>query len=777
MSDHSDPTVRWTMQIMGVVQGVGFRPALHRLATAANLGGWVENHSGGVHLELIGNPAELETFVNTLPDRLPPMARIDAIDWLSRQPNDPDIPHLPFHIRPSRESAAARISIPPDLAVCLECLAEITDPNNRRYGYPFTSCTACGPRYTVLERLPYDRAHTALRHFPLCHACQAEYDHPLDRRFHAESTACPRCGPCLLLTDHHGHPLPDSPLPSARRALAEGKILAVRGLGGYQLMVDPTNREAIRKLRDRKTRPDKPLAIMAVSLYAVQRHCQVTDAEIRLLRHPSQPIVILPIRPDASGIPVDLLSPDSPTLGMMLPTTPLHHLLFHPLLDDPTPPFELLVATSGNPSGEPLCIDNHEAVTRLGEVADLFVQHDRTIIRRNDDSVAVVLSTGPQIWRRARGLVPDTVRLPTPLPVHVLAMGADLKNTFALGFDDQILLSPHIGDLRAAKSVDELEQTLRALLALWGRQPEVIAIDLHPDLHASRLGQRLAIEFGVPVVTVQHHHAHALACMAEHGVETGLGLIFDGVGLGTDGIAWGAELLQVTPHAFQRLATFASAPLPGGDQAVARPLRQLIGRLAMANLQLPPERMALLGIRPEEATIWAEQARRGLNAPPSHGAGRLFDAFSALLGASPAKITYEGQAAIRLESLARTWQEDPVCAPYRMERCPDGLLKIHWEEAFAWGMRALAHGEPPARLAMALHHGVAEAACHMARHGAERTGEKRIYLSGGVFMNRLLNEILVPMLHQAGLTPHVHARIPPNDNGISLGQAIAAGRR
>lgn len=775
MNDPETP-VRWRLLITGVVQGVGFRPALHRLATAAHLGGWVENRSGGVHLALIGVESALQAFLTTLPERIPAQARIDSIDLLAQEPADPDTAPEPFLIRPSQASAAPRISIPPDLAVCPECLAEIMDPANRRHGYPFTSCTACGPRYTVLERLPYDRANTSLRHFPLCPACQAEYDDPADRRFHAESTACPRCGPRLNLTDDHGHPLPDPPLSAARRALAEGRILAVRGLGGYQLMVDPFNRAAIDRLRARKNRPDKPLAVMAASLEIIARYGHLSPAEADLLRHPSQPVVILDTRAEATGLPLDRLSPDTATLGVMLPTTPLHHLLFHPLPEDPTPPFDLLVATSGNPSGEPLCIDNDQAVARLGEVADLFLQHDRDIIRRNDDSVAVALESAPQIWRRARGFVPDTVRLPSPLSCDVLAMGADLKNTFALGFDNRILLSPHIGDLRAARSVDTLESTLRSLLALWGRRPGVVAIDLHPDMQSSRLGERLADAFAVPLVRVQHHHAHALACMVEHGVEAGLALVFDGVGLGTDGLAWGAELLHVTPVDFKRLATFAPAPLPGGDQAVSRPVRQLIGRLASAHPALSPERLAALGIRPEEAGIWTEQVQRGLNAPLSHAAGRLFDAFAALLGVAPERITHEGQAAIRLESLARTWRDETESAPYRVRLRSEGLMLVDWAESFKWGIDALAMGAPPARLALGLHRGVAEAACRMAEHGAATTGERTIYLSGGVFMNRLLNALLLPLLRRAGLSPRVHGRIPPNDNGVSLGQALVAGR-
>ncbi|MEO5344843.1 MAG: carbamoyltransferase HypF [Magnetococcus sp. YQC-9] len=777
--DPPDPTaaVQWTLAITGVVQGVGFRPAVHRLATSDGLHGWVENRSGGVELVLIGPESRLQRFIDSLPARLPPLARIEGIERIASRPTDPATPNQPFHIRPSRASDQPRISIPPDLALCPECRTEIMDPGNRRYGYPFTSCTACGPRYTVLEQLPYDRAHTSLDRFPLCPACQAEYDDPLDRRFHAESTACPTCGPRLFLIDASGDPVAGDPLRAARAALAKGKILAVRGLGGFQLMVDPRNRSAIDTLRARKNRPDKPLAVMAASLDAVRALCHVSTEQAELLSHPSQPIVLLEIQNDRTDFNLDRLSPDSPTLGVMLPTTPLHHLLLHPLAEDPTVPFPLLVATSGNPSGEPLCIDNTEAIDRLGQVADLFLCHDRPIIRRNDDSVATLRADGQaQFWRRARGLVPEAIKLSKPLPHNVLALGADLKNTFALGFEESILLSPHIGDLRAARSVDELEKTLRSLLKLWGRQPEVIAIDYHPEMQASRLGERLADEFTIPIVRVQHHHAHALACMAEHGVEAGLALVFDGMGLGTDGLAWGAELLQVTPGSFRRLGSFSPVPLPGGDQAVQQPARQLIGRLAASQLELTPEHLTTLDIRPEEAAIWAEQARRGLNAPLTHAAGRLFDAFAVLLGVAPGKISYEGQAAVRLESLARQWHGESIRAPFNSSMNEAGVLMIDWRDAFAWGIDSLAKGTPPARLACGLHHAVAEAAVQMALYGAEQTGEEKIYLSGGVFMNRLLNEWLLPRLLQAGLTPCLHARIPPNDNGISLGQALAAGR-
>ncbi|MBF0181643.1 MAG: carbamoyltransferase HypF [Magnetococcales bacterium] len=765
---------QWTMEISGVVQGIGFRPALHRLATAAGLGGWVENRSDGVRLALIGPPEALTAFLEALPFRLPALARIDRIEITDRAALDPSSAPLPFHIRSSSGSPAGRISIPPDLAVCPACIAEIMDPANRRYGYPFTSCTECGPRYTVLERLPYDRENTSLRLFPLCPDCLAEYGAPLDRRFHAESMACPRCGPRLFLTDRHGREQPGDPLRSARQALAQGRILAVRGLGGFQLLADAANRAAIETLRQRKSRPHKPLALMAASVEVLAGVCHVSEPEWRLLRHPGQPIVILDRRAGPAAYPMEIIAPDSATLGVMLPTTPLHHLLLHPLAGDPVAACDFLIATSGNPSGEPLCIGNDEARERLGAVADLFLCHDREIIRRNDDSVTVCREGAVQAWRRARGMVPESLRPPRPLRRNVLAMGADLKNTFTLGFEDRLLPSPHIGDLRSARCVDELEETLRSLLRLLGGRVEVVAVDLHPDMQSTRLGRRLAEAFGVPLASVQHHHAHALACMAEHGVSEGMALVWDGVGLGTDGGIWGAELLHVTARGAERLASFESVPLPGGDQAVLRPARQLIARLADAGIDWDPAWLAGRGIDPGEAEIWREQTRRGLNAPPCHAAGRLFDAYAALLGLAPERISYEGQAAVRLESAARLWGGEAMTVPFGWRTRADGLGLISWREAFGWAMARLEEGQPVAMLARALHRGVAEAALAMARHGAALTGERRIFLSGGVFMNRLLCELLLPRLEGAGLLPLAHGRIPPNDNGISLGQAVAA---
>lgn len=775
--------IRKTVDVHGVVQGVGFRPAVFRLAHRAGFGGSVQNRTGVVRIVLEGPPDGVAAFFRDLPGRLPPRARIDGSRTLSVEPLPAAPAPPPFVIRESEFDMPARPAVPADLAMCPACRAEVLDPSNRRHGYAFTTCCDCGPRYTVIEGCPYDRLRTTMRAFPLCDDCRREYADPSGRRFHAESIACPACGPRLWIAGADGQPLDAAPLPRARAALAEGATVAVRGLGGFLLAANALSAEAVRRLRDRKRRPHKPFAVMASDLETARRHCDVPDAAAALMESPLAPIVILHPRKD-SAAPIDLLSPDAATLGVMLPTTPLHLLLACPLPGDPTPPFDLLVMTSGNRSGSPICLDNEEAAEALSGVADFFLFHDRAIELRADDSLVALRDGRPQVWRRARGYAPDATRLRRPLRRAVLAMGAELKNAIAVAAGDEVFLSPHIGDLEAPEAVDHLRKVANRLPEFLRIRPDAVAVDLHPDMHSTRLGREIAARLGVPVVDVQHHHAHAAACMAEHGVDEALALAFDGTGLGPDGSIWGAELLHLPGvAACRRIGSFAPAPLPGGDASILDPRRQLVARWAA--LDLPADRAVCerLSITESAAALWARQAAGGLNSPASHAAGRVFDAFAAALGNAPAHVSYEGQTAIRIEGIAARAYGAGTTIPALpgdvsggfTARTEGGMLWIDWAPLFR-GLHAL----PPwdsdvAGLAMAFHEAVARAALRMAAHGRDTTGCGVVALTGGVFMNRILHERVSALLGEAGFRVLTHTAIPPNDGGIAFGQAVVAG--
>ena len=782
--------------ITGTVQGVGFRPTLYRLAREAGLGGWIQNRSGAVHLALEGSSTDIDAFLEALPATIPANASISDITLVDEAPLEAI---APFHIMESGFDAWSDVTIPADLAMCPESRAEVLDPNDRRYRYPFTTCTNCGPRYTVVHAMPYDRSRTTLNQFPLCEACDREYRDPANRRFHAESTACPDCGPKVWF-EHSPQSTPHSPLVSARAALASGSILAIRGMGGFHLAIDATNAAAISELRKRKHRPAKPFAVMFRDLEAVRQICDVSETAAALLQSPEAPIVILDIKPQtadsrlqttmsrrrpreggsliphpASRVPhLSLISPDTDTLGVMLPPTPLHLLLLEGCgEDDPTPPFDSLIMTSGNGRSEPICISNDEARERLEGIADAFLFHDREINLRSDDSLVAEQGTGLQLWRRARGYAPNHVAITQPLSQPVLTMGAELKNAIALGAGNRVTLSPHIGDLSTPEAMDAHERVARELPEFLDHAPECIAVDLHPDMHCTRHGEHLAAEFDIPVVHIQHHHAHAAACLAENGRDAGLALVFDGTGLGTDGNIWGAELLHVEGSEFTRLATFSPTRLPGGDISVSEPVRQLVARWHAAGTTPSPEILQRCGVRDDQYDIWKQQCERRINAPFTHAAGRLFDACAALLGIAPAHTSYEGQAPIRLEAAAaRSHSEESL--PFDCSE-QDGLIVIDWSPAFAYLTERHADVWQSADAARRVHTAIADAALRMVDYAVGRTGEKNIALSGGVFMNRLLCGLLIPGLQALGLTVLTHSRVPPNDGGIALGQAMVAG--
>jgi len=781
--------IRKTLDLTGVVQGVGLRPALYRLARAERLGGWVQNRVGSVRLVLEGPVSTVNDFIARLPKRLPSPARLEFLTVVAEESLVPE-DLSSFTIRASGEGTTHEVLIPPDLAVCPDCTREFFNPADRRYGYSFTTCTRCGPRYTVLNAMPYDRERTTMKAFPLCPECRNEYTDPMNRRFHAESMACPVCGPRLWMEEGDGKRIEGDPLRLARAALARGERLAVRGIGGFLLAVDAFNRDAVMALRERKARPHKPFAVMARDLATLAKVVRISPEAESRLASPEAPIVILDVLPEAIAkgrLPIAAISPDTLTLGVMLPTSPLHHGLMAPLRGDPVPAFDLLIMTSGNRRGEPVCIRNEEARDRLAGIADGFLMHDREINLRNDDSVCVIRGSVSQVWRRARGYAPVPVTLGMPLRRVVLAMGADMKNAVAVGYDRSVVLSPHVGDLDTPEAVGGCEQVVRTLPEFLGRVPDVVAVDRHPDMQSSRLGRAYAHERKLRVVEVQHHHAHAAACLAENGLRDGLALVMDGTGWGGDGSIWGAELLAVHGDGtFRRCASFEPVPLPGGDAAVRRPARQVIGRWIQAGIPLTDERLAGLGVTREEAGVWERQCAKQVNAPPTHAAGRLLDSFAVLLSSPPSredapgdggyyKITYEGQPAIRLETEARKWREGAVPElPFDVIKSGEILL-IDWAPAFRMlaGMAIPSHEVP--RWAMAVHVAVARAATVMIESEISRMPEKRVCLTGGVFMNRILNDLLEQSLGLLGIKVLRHQQTPPGDGCSALGQAVVVG--
>lgn len=768
---------RDVFEIRGIIQGIGFRPAIYRLASELNLGGSVQNKTNSVYLTLEGSAEQLDSFRKLLPEYLPPHAQITEFEHLEHLKTES--PSSTFRIIASNEEGISNIQIPADLAICPDCREEVLDKNSHRYCYPFTTCTNCGPRYTVVNKMPYDRVRTTLKDFPLCDFCKREYQNKNDRRFHAETIACPKCGPQLRLCNSEGTSFPGDPIMTARSMIEKGKIIAVRGIGGFLLAADAMNRETLRELRERKARPDKPFAVMASSINEVKQYCHVSDIEEAMLTTSQAPIVILHARQETTAenstppLPLDLISPDTQTLGVMLPTSPLHLLLSIPTGDDPVENFPLLVMTSGNHRGEPIAIDNDEALLRLYGIADAFLLHDREINLRCDDSLCIEQTCGPQVWRRSRGYAPRSLPLHNRLKEPILAMGAELKNTIAIGFGNQLVLSPHIGDLETPEALDALEEATNIFPDFLQQKPSIIAVDMHPDMQSTRLGKKIADSAGIPLVKVQHHHAHGLSCLLEHKKDSGLALVFDGTGLGTDGSIWGAELLDINPEGFKRLATFASAPLPGGDQAVWHPARQLLARWVKTGICITPDMQDRLGATDEEIAAWTLQTRKGINAPVSHAAGRLFDAFSSAIGVAPQNVTYEGQAAIRLEAAAQTYTgKKPAPLPFDIIE-DDDLLTVNWNPLFEQLATEPVEKCNIGQMAHAFHHTLALAARRMVECAFSLTEERTVALSGGVFMNRILTAKVIKSLTAIGAEVLVHRDIPPNDGGIAAGQVLA----
>ena len=765
------PNIRTAVQVEGVVQGVGFRPFVYALATALGLAGHVGNNAAGVFIEIEGSPPRVRDFLARLEREAPPLARIDAVRTTAIEPGG----GAGFSIAASEPGGRRQALVSADSATCDDCLAELADPGDRRFGYPFINCTNCGPRFTIVRDVPYDRPLTTMAGFDLCAACAAEYHDPADRRFHAQPVCCPACGPRLQLLDAFGSEVPAADTVSAATALlAAGDVLAVKGLGGYHLAVDAGSETAAAALRARKHREDKPFALMAADLEAARGLCEIDQSAASLLTSRRRPIVLLPRLPglgrlgrgDGAGVAA-AVAPGARQLGVMLPYTPLHHLLLRQL-------GRPIVLTSGNVSDEPIAYDDKDALERLAGIADGFLAHDRPIHTRTDDSVVRAFRGREMIIRRSRGYVPEPVRLRAPLLRPVLGCGAELKNTFCLGSGDRAFVSQHIGDLENYQTFRSFAEGIAHFRRLFEVTPQVVAHDLHPEYLSTKYALECEDAEDVELVAVQHHHAHIASCLADNGEEGPvIGVAFDGTGYGADGTIWGGEFLVADLAGFSRAGFLAPVPLPGSAAAIRQPWRMAAAYLSAAYPEGPPD--ALDVIR-RNAGRWDDVlavARSGVNSPPTSSAGRLFDAVAAIVGVRDA-INYEGQAAVELEQLA-----DPAEPRGYSAGIVEGeqLRVLGADLVRAVVDDTLRGGVSPAIVAARFHHGVADAIARTCAILRARSGLGVVALSGGVFQNLLLLDRTVTRLEADGFRVLVHGRVPPNDGGISLGQvAVAAAR-
>jgi hydrogenase maturation protein HypF len=748
--------------VEGTVQGVGFRPFVYSLATSLGLGGLVGNDADGVFAEVEGPPAAVRRFLARLRSDAPPLARIERVATRDLPPDG----GAEFSIVSSEASGPRRALVSPDTATCADCLRELADPADRRFGYPFINCTNCGPRFTIVRDVPYDRPLTTMASFAMCELCAAEYHDPGDRRFHAQPVCCPDCGPRLVLTGPDGAVRPGDPLACAAALLAAGQVVAVKGLGGYHLACDATSETAAAALRARKHREDKPFAVMVPELAAARLLCEVDQAAEGLLTGGSRPIVLLPQRPGA-GL-ARAVAPGNRRLGLMLPYTPLHHLLLAAVARP-------LILTSGNVSDEPIVYRDEEALARLAGIADAFLSHDRAIYIRTDDSVAATVRGRGALLRRSRGYVPEPVPVPVRFPRPVLACGAELKNTFCLGRGRHAFLSHHIGDLENAETLRSFTEGITHFQRLFDVTPEVVAYDLHPEYLSTKYALDLA-DSGLAdaeLTGVQHHHAHIASCLADNGEEGPvIGVAFDGTGYGTDGTIWGGEFLIAGLASFERAGHLAPVPMPGGAAAIRQPWRMAAAYLDAAYPDGPP---AGLAVARRNSGRWASVlslARSGVSAPVTSSAGRLFDAAAALLGIRDV-INYEGQAAIELEQAA----EPAERSAYRAGITRGAVLQAAGTDLIRAACDDLAAGEPRAVIAARFHHGVAALIADCCLVLRERCGLSTVALSGGVFQNVLLLNAAADRLEAAGFRVLTHARVPCNDGGISLGQAVVAAAR
>ena len=745
------------------MQGVGFRPFVFQLATKHGLKGWVCNTSGDVKIEVEGSSDSLQLFLDQLKTEAPPLALIEEINYLYVA-SDGD---RTFEIRESKPEKGKYQRISPDIATCPLCLKEILDKNDRRYRYPFTNCTNCGPRFTIIKDIPYDRPETTMRPFTMCPECQKEYDDPVDRRFHAQPNCCPACGPKLEITDQDGKTIvSQDPIRDACALLKQGKIVALKGLGGFLLACDATNEPAVINLRQRKKRPFKPFAIMMTSLEEAKKLCRVSPEEVNLLASPKAPIVLLKLKDRNLIAPA--VAPNLNYLGVMLPYTPLHHLV----MNEVSLP---LVMTSGNLSEEPIAKDNDEALRKLSGIADYFLVHNRDIHVQFDDSVTMVENNKLQVLRRARSYAPDPIQLFFKTK-QVLACGAELKNTFCITKDDYAFLSQHIGDLDNMETLSHFEKVLDHYQKLFRLRPSIVAYDKHPDYLSSRYAQELkAKNNDLTLIPVQHHHAHIVSCMIENKIDSPvLGVAFDGTGYGEDGCIWGGEFFWVDVKQYRRLGHLEYTPMPGGETAIKKPYRMTIsyllhhlgGEAFKKNLQF------LETVERKELELIKNQVTKKINTPLTSSCGRLFDGVSALLCARN-EVDYEGQAAIELEMIAGEGRDTGKRYPFEIRK-ENGIKIVRLQGLFAAILEDIDHGITKTEISSCFHHAVAKMVARMCQNLARDTGINKVALSGGVFQNRLLLRLACIYLERAGLNVITHREVPTNDGGISLGQAVIA---
>ena len=745
---------RAAIEIHGTVQGVGFRPFVYRLARDLDLAGWVRNDADGVFIEVEGPVVRVERFLDRLTSELPTVAAIDELDVDWSEPRGA----VGFEILHSEASGEPTAVILPDLATCVECMVDVDDPTDRRFRYPFTNCTNCGPRFSIIRALPYDRPNTTMASFAMCDACRAEYGDPLDRRFHAQPTACPECGPRLAWRDREGAPatVGDDALTRAVATVAGGGVVAIKGIGGFQLVVDATDTEAVERLRERKHRPTKPFAVMVGDTGRADAIARVTEDEGRTLRSPQAPIVLLPRRDE--GVLSPSVAPDNPLVGVMLPTTPLHHLLVREV---GVP----IVVTSGNLTDEPICVDEHEAMSRLAEIADGYLIHDRPIERHVDDSVARTIDGAIRTVRRARGYAPLPIALSESIP-PIVAVGAHLKNTVAVSVGRNVFVSQHIGDLETLEAEAAFQRVVADLMRMYRVRPEIVAHDLHPGYRSTTHALSEAMFGSATRVPVQHHHAHLASCLVDNGHPgPALGVTWDGSGHGTDGTVWGGEFLLGDASRFERVAHLLEFRLPGGDAAIREPRRSAASVLSVAGVPLETSQPGLESFSPGELDVLGRMLASGLNAPVTTSAGRLFDAVAAILGLS-ARSTFEGEAAMALEHAA-----DEASDPYRMPiEEIDGRRVLDWRPMIRAILGDRSTGVSVGVIAGRFHATLAQAIVDV----AVSVDHPVVALTGGCFQNRLLTEATAEKLRRAGFEVLVHRRVPPNDGGISVGQVAVA---
>jgi hydrogenase maturation protein HypF len=759
---------RREISVRGIVQGVGFRPFIYSLARQRGLTGLVCNDAEGVHIEAEGPPEELELFLQDIKEKAPLLAVVEAVAWRPlavRKAKE-------FHIEESREGVQRQALISPDVATCADCLTELFDPADRRYRYPFTNCTNCGPRFTITRSVPYDRATTTMAHFEMCPECLHEYDNPSDRRFHAQPNACPVCGPQMKLLHRFGHELhgkPDDPILRTARMLRGRVIVAIKGLGGYHLACDPFDEGAVRILRERKMRQDKPFALMARDLEQVRELCRVGPEEERLLTSPARPIVLLERLPSCEV--VEEVAPRQKTLGVMLAYTPLHHLLLH---DAGIP----LVMTSGNNSDEPIAYRDGEAFEQLRDIADYFLIHDRPIHMRCDDSVVRVVRGQMYQIRRSRGYAPAPLGVAEPFGQHTLACGGELKNTLCVAKERHVFLSHYIGDLENYETLRSFTEGVEHYCRLFDVQPKMVAYDLHPEYLSTKYARELE-EAGLPAVGVQHHHAHIASCLADNerpSEERVIGVALDGTGYGTDGAVWGGEFLEGSiREGFARRVHLEYVPLPGGAATIRQPWRMALAQLITLYGEKEASKLPLAVVRrsgERNVRLIARLVEHGLNTPPTSSAGRLFDAVAALAGVpGTQRATYEGQAAVELELAA----EGPASRGYPFRLRPEGEGWVAETRGIIGGVvEDLLAGREIGEISSRFHRTVAEVVVAGCEEIREAGGASAVALSGGTFQNLLLMEQVVELLAGKGITVYRHRRVPANDGGLSLGQAVLA---